>query len=116
MHKMDIQIDIAREIETIDKKAFHLDLKNVLSKYFEINSIHIRKEIHTVEVERLQFREKMVTEITESTPPDPLVEIERTPLVTEFDSTSTQPPLPKSKRSVDQKHASPTSDDETLYY
>ncbi|SDW30075.1 hypothetical protein SAMN05444487_102192 [Marininema mesophilum] len=116
MYKLDIQIDIAREIEEMDKKAFHQDLRKLLSKYFELNSIHIRKEIHRVEVESLHFREKTETEANQLPLSEPLIDIERKPLVTEFNPKIHQPALPQSQRDTKQGKNNSTSEDETLYY
>lgn len=101
MRKLDIQIDIAQEYEGKDKEEFQRDLRRVLEKYFELNSIHIRKEIHTVEVDRLNL-----TPDTTDTPRDEwqdILDIERQPLVTEFGSTdeeeSEYPARPQTKPS-----------------
>jgi hypothetical protein len=96
MRKMDIQIDIAREYEEVDKESFNRDLRQFLEKYFELNSIHIRKEIHTVEVQKLNLKrgeQRIEPHILTET-----LEIEREPLVTVFDSSKDKPPThPKLK-------------------
>ncbi|OYD09880.1 hypothetical protein [Paludifilum halophilum] len=79
MLKLDIQIDIACEYKGVDKEAFHRDLQSTLEKYFELNSIHIRKEIHTVEVEKINLKEQQEKPDFHDT-----VDIERKPLVTVF--------------------------------
>lgn len=88
MRKLDIQIDIAREYEGKDKEEFQQDLRRVLEKYFELNSIHIRKEIHTVEIDRLNLK----PETTERDEWQDILEIERQPLVTEFGPTEEEKP------------------------
>ncbi|GGA40156.1 hypothetical protein GCM10007416_11400 [Kroppenstedtia guangzhouensis] len=88
MRKLDIQIDIAREYEGKDKEEFQQDLRRVLEKYFELNSIHIRKEIHTVEIDRLNLK----PETTERDEWQDILEIERQPLVTEFGPTEEKKP------------------------
>ncbi|MDR6224718.1 hypothetical protein [Desmospora profundinema] len=95
MRKMDIQIDIAREYEKIDKEAFNRDLRKLLEKYFELNSIHIRKEVHTVEVQKVNL--KQGEEATEEPVLPETLDIERQPLVTVFDSSNSTPELPKRK-------------------
>ncbi|PTX55009.1 hypothetical protein C8P63_12331 [Melghirimyces profundicolus] len=91
MRKLDIQIDIAREKEDMDKEKFHQDLRHVLEQYFELNSIHIRKEVHTVEVERLPLKPQAEEEPEEWRD---VIEIEREPLVTEFDSAGEKKTAP----------------------
>ncbi|WP_380706097.1 hypothetical protein [Salinithrix halophila] len=90
MRKLDIQIDIAREYEGIDREAFHRDLRKVLEKYYELNSIHIRKEVHTVEVQKVNLKQQEEAEKVTALPET--IEIEREPLVTVFDSSESDPP------------------------
>ncbi|SMO38857.1 hypothetical protein [Melghirimyces algeriensis] len=84
MRRLDIQIDIARELEGMDKEKFNQEIRELLEKYFELNSIHIRKEVHTVEVERLHLKTNQQQQPEEW---QDVVDIEREPLVTEFDSS-----------------------------
>ncbi|GGE27491.1 hypothetical protein GCM10011571_32160 [Marinithermofilum abyssi] len=83
MRKMDIQIDIAREKEGMQKEEFHQDLRSLLEKYFEVNSIRIRKEVHTIEVENVKLKETEENHVM----PDTL-DIERQPLVQVFADVS----------------------------
>ncbi|QKG84167.1 hypothetical protein GXN76_06550 [Kroppenstedtia pulmonis] len=81
MRKLDIQVDIAHEYDGTNKAEFHRELRGILEKYFELNSIHIRKEIHTVEVDKINLREDRSDEVRSHE----VTEIERQPLVTTFD-------------------------------
>ncbi|MDA8351983.1 MAG: hypothetical protein M0Z65_02090 [Firmicutes bacterium] len=95
MRKLDIQIEVAREQDGMDKESFHRDLRQVLEKYFVLKSLHIRKEVHTVEVDRIIVKpEEEETEIEWQD----VLDIEREPLVTELDSTGKNPQQPTSVR------------------
>ncbi|PTM58452.1 hypothetical protein [Desmospora activa] len=109
MRKLDIQVDISEEYQMADKSQFHHELRSLLEKYFALNSIHIRKEVHTVEVAQVNIwqEETIKPAVSEPAISEPTVsesaiseiietiEMEREPLVQVFDSTENETQLPK---------------------